>query len=233
VRPRRQRAPRRIELVAFDLDGTLIDSRQDLTDTVNRLLAERGGVPFAAERVAGMIGSGARVLVERAFDAAGLDRPTRDDHRRFLALYETRLLRHTRPYDRVIELLDVLGRATRRLVVLTNKPLAPSLRILDGLSLSRHFGAVVGGDGPDGRKPDPAALRRLIAEAGTDAAGTLLVGDSKVDLDTARNAGVAICLARFGFGFQSLGSTPLTESEHVVDHPAEIVDVIAQLERSA
>lgn len=225
-------SPRRIELVAFDLDGTLIDSQRDLTDTVNQLLGERGKPSLAADRVAGMIGSGARALVARAFAAAGLDAPTSADHERFLAIYDTHLLCYTRPYDGIPELLDVLERAERRLVVLTNKPLAPSRRILEGLALLHRFETVVGGDGPDGRKPEPAGLRRLIAEAGTRASQTLLVGDSRVDLDTARNAGVALCLARYGFGFQSIGSLPLTETEQVVDAPAEVADVLAGLERT-
>ena len=149
-----------------------------------------------------MVGDGAATLVARVFEASGLEPPA-DALERFLALYDQRLLNHTRPYPGMAEVLDVLGlRAS--LAVLTNKPLASTRRILAGLDLARHFAedAVLGGDGPFPRKPDPAGLRHLSARADVPAESTLLVGDSLIDWRTARAASTPMCLARYGFGFE-------------------------------
>ena len=118
-------------LIAFDLDGTLIDSRRDLADSANELIIELGGSPLAEEAVGRMVGEGAAVLVRRALAAARLtDR--RDALKRFLEIYDTRLLRHTHLYDGVTGVLRFAG-TIGRVALLTNKPLAPSLRILEGL----------------------------------------------------------------------------------------------------
>jgi phosphoglycolate phosphatase len=188
--------------VVFDLDGTLVDSRQDLANSVNAMLGEFGRAPLPEAEVTGMVGEGARVLVERALAARGIDETAAPEClRRFLALYDERLLDHTRAYEGIPELLDALhGRAV--LTVLTNKPGAASRRILKGLDLSRFFEAVIGGDSEHPRKPDPAALLRLIERFGATRDATLMVGDSPIDLETAQNAGVRACLVRYGFGFR-------------------------------
>src|SRR5471032_933152 len=149
-----------------------------------------------------MVGDGAATLVARAFAASGIEAPP-DALDRFLSLYNSRLLRHTRPYPGMPDVLDALG-AGAALAVLTNKPLAATREILQGLDLARHFPAqaVLGGDGPFPRKPDPAGLRHLVAEAGVPAGATLLVGDSIVDWRTARAAATSVCMARYGFGFE-------------------------------
>ena len=124
-------------LIVFDLDGTLIDSRRDLADAANALLESCGGGPLSEEHIGRMVGDGAATLVARVFEASGLERPA-DALERFLAFYDQRLLNHTRPYPGMADVLDVLGmRAT--LAVLTNKPLASTRRILEGLDLARHF----------------------------------------------------------------------------------------------
>src|SRR5262249_34705467 len=155
-----------------DLDGTLVDSRRDLAESVNTTL-ESYGAPVLAEDVVGrMVGNGAPTLVARAFEAAGLERPP-DALDRFLAIYHGRLLMHTRPYPGIPEALDVLG-ARAALAVLTNKPRQPTLAILEGLDLARHFDprAVVGGDGPFPRKPEPNGLRHLADLAGVETSST-------------------------------------------------------------
>src|SRR5262245_26911221 len=168
------------QFYVFDLDGTLVDSRRDLADAANALLEECGGAPLPEEHIGRMVGDGAAVLVSRVFAAADLPLPP-DALPRFLRLYDRRLLDHTKPYAGMIETLDELvGRAP--LAVLTNKPLAATRRILDGLGLARFFGAaVIGGDGPLPRKPDPSGLERLASTAGVAVASTLLVGDSMID----------------------------------------------------
>src|SRR5262249_52319472 len=162
-------------------------------------------------------------LVARAFDAAGIARPP-DALARFLKIYGAHLLDHTRPYPGIAAALDALG-ARASLAVLTNKPIASTREILAGLDLARHFDAdaVVGGDGPFPRKPDPAALRHLIGRAGATAASTLLVGDSIIDWKTARAAPARLCLARYGFGFEAFPLNDLASDDLVVDSPTDLV----------
>ena len=189
-----------MRLIVFDLDGTLIDSRQDLADAANALIAERGGTPLPVAAVTAMVGEGAALLVRRALTAAGLAPDVDTGLPRFLALYDERLLAHTQPYPGTAAALAALApRAT--LAILTNKPQRPTETILRGLDLHRHFAHVVGGDTPFGRKPDPAGLEHLIRVAGAAHDATILVGDSGIDVRTARAAGVRACLVRYGFGF--------------------------------
>jgi len=184
-------------LIAFDLDGTLIDSRRDLAHSANELITELGGAPLPEEAVGRMVGEGAAVLVRRALAAAELTDPG-NALARFLEIYDTRLLQHTRLYGGVTEVLQ-FARTIGRVALLTNKPLAPSMKILQGLGIRDLFDAVTGGDGPFGRKPDPAGLHALMREVGARAKTTLLVGDSPIDHETAARAGVRCCLVSFGY----------------------------------
>lgn len=215
----------RFRLIVFDLDGTLVDSRRDIADAANALLVSCGAKPFPEERIGAMVGEGAATLVARAFKASGVERP-HDALERYLAFYETRLLNHTRPYDGIPEVLDALGRRAA-LAVLTNKPLAATRRILDGLDLARYFpaAAVFGGDGPFPRKPDPAGLRQLVGSTNVDAASTLMVGDSLIDWRTARAAATGVCLARYGFGFDSVPAAELGPGDHVIDAPGQLLEL--------
>lgn len=210
-------------LIVFDLDGTLIDSRTDLGEATNALLVELGAAPIPMDAVAGMVGEGVLVLVRRALAAAGLDPGTPGSVERFLELYDERLLGHTRPYSGMQEALDALAPSSA-LAVLTNKPSGATARILDGLDLARYFDRVIGGDTPLGRKPDPAGLLRLVQDAGVTLDATVLVGDSSVDLKTARAAGTRLCLARYGFGFRFAGD--FRGDELFVDRPGDLVRVL-------
>jgi phosphoglycolate phosphatase len=209
-------------LIAFDLDGTLIDSRRDLADATNALLEELGAAPLAVDAVAGMVGEGAAVLVRRALAAAGLDPATPGALDRFLAHYDRRLLVHTVPYEGTRDALAALAGAAA-LAVLTNKPGRAAARILEGLELAPYFDWVIGGDTPHGRKPDPAGLRHLMARANASAAGTVLVGDSPIDFETARRAGARACLARYGFGF-TFDAVP--GGALVVDSPGQLPGIV-------
>ena len=210
------------QLIVFDLDGTLVDSRRDLANATNALLVECGAPPLAEDRIGRMVGDGASTLVARAFEAAGVARPA-DALPRFLAIYAAHLLDYTRPYPGIVEVLVAL-RARVSLAVLTNKPLASTREILAGLDLARHFdaAAVVGGDGPFPRKPDPAGLRHLMARVGAEAGSTLLVGDSVIDWKTAHAASAHICLARYGFGFEGFPPDELPPQAWIVDSPTQI-----------
>jgi phosphoglycolate phosphatase len=203
-----------IRLAVFDLDGTLVDSRRDLANAANALVAELGGRPLAEETIAGMVGEGASVLVGRLLAAARLPHDGAEALRRFLELYDQRLVEHTRPYPGIVEMLDVLS-ARMPLAVLTNKPQAATDRLLAALELARFFGQVMGGDTPLGRKPDPRGLEALARGAGASVASTALVGDSRIDLATARNAGCACVLVSYGFGFSR--DLVLQDGERIVD----------------
>jgi phosphoglycolate phosphatase len=213
-----------VSAVVFDLDGTLIDSRADLATAANELLRELGGPPLSEAEVVRMVGEGAAVLVRRVLRAAGLKQAPPHALERFLEIYDGCLLDRTRPYDGTVEMLEAI-RGRVPLGVLTNKPERATVRILDGLSLSRFFTVVVGGDSPHGRKPAPAGLHYVAAELGAPAAGTVMVGDSPIDLQTARNAGTAIVLTRFGFGF-TFPPEDLPPDAAVIDAPAGVIEIV-------
>lgn len=219
----------RFPLVVFDLDGTLVDSRRDLADAANALLEECGAAPHTEEAIGRMVGDGAATLVARAFAAAYCPQPE-DALRRFLDIYNRRLLTFTRPYDGIAELLTALsGRAT--LSVLTNKPLGATLEILEALDLLRFFGPrVLGGDGPLPRKPDPAGLTHLVGLAGVSARQALLVGDSVVDWRTAHAAGASACMARYGFGFEGFPVSELLADDRVIDRPLDLLRLLEQVD---
>lgn len=187
-------------LIAFDLDGTLVDSRRDLADSANQLIEELGGRALSEQAIGSMVGEGAARLVRRALDAAGLGEHPRA-LQSFLDIYDGRLLNHTRVYDGIADVVRQ-ARLHARLTVLTNKPTRPSERILEALGLRDLFDEVVGGDGPYPRKPDPAGLLAMMASAGTAGGQTLLVGDSAIDHETARRAAARCCLVSYGFGYR-------------------------------
>jgi phosphoglycolate phosphatase len=213
------------QLYVFDLDGTLVDSRRDLADSINLLLEACGASPLPETMVGKMVGDGARTLVARAFAAAN-HAPPADALERFLEIYDARLLVHTRAYPEVERVLGELHERAS-LAVLTNKPLRATESVLAGLGLARYFAddAILGGDGPFPRKPDPAGLRHLADAAGVKKDATLLVGDSVVDWKTARNAETPICLARYGFGFETFPVEQLGADDVVIDTPGDILDL--------
>jgi phosphoglycolate phosphatase len=214
-------------LIVFDLDGTLIDSRRDLAESTNEMLASYGATPLPLDQVAAMVGEGARVLVQRALAAAGLNAEEPDALQRFRDVYDRRLLLHTRPYDGIEGVVRELG-MRHTLAVLTNKPAQPSERLLDAFGLAASFRRVIGGDSQLARKPDPSGLRALMHEFGSDPRHTWLIGDSMIDVETARRAGTRMCVALYGFG-QLRGELVLDGSEATVRMPAEIPGVVQEL----
>lgn len=211
--------------IVFDLDGTLIDSRRDLADAANALIAEHGGQPLPVDTITAMVGEGAALLVRRALKAAGVGREDMGPAlERFLELYDERLLIHTRPYEGTREALTALA-ARGPLGVLTNKPQRPTEAILKGLGLTPFFRWAIGGDTDLPRKPDPGGLRHLVALAGTTVADTVMVGDSAIDLRTARAAGTRVCLVRYGFGFRTVEGD-LRGDELIAERPDDLVRLL-------
>jgi phosphoglycolate phosphatase len=186
-------------LIVFDLDGTLVDSRLDLTGSANRLLDQLGAGPLPVDQVVGMVGEGARVLVGRVLAAAGVEVDLDVALARFLTIYDEHLVDHTRLYPGVIDALQALE-SRAALAVLTNKPGHHTTRLLEALGIHGCFFEVIGGDGRWPRKPDPAALQHLMAVSGAEHTSAIMVGDSMVDVETARRAEARVCIARYGFG---------------------------------
>ncbi len=214
-----------IALVVFDLDGTLVDSERDLVESTNEMLSTYGAAPLAPPIVAGMVGDGARELVRRALAASGLDPERPEALGRFREIYDRRLLVHTRPYPGVPHVVRTLGERGVRLAVLTNKPEAPARTILDALALAPSFADVIGGDSGFPRKPDPASLHHLMRRAGCAPDETVVVGDSRIDVETGRNAGVQVCVALYGFG-RHRGPLDLAGTEWLADRPEAIARLV-------
>jgi phosphoglycolate phosphatase len=195
-----------VRAIIFDLDGTLIDSKRDLIHSVNAMLRELGRVELPEETISGYIGHGAPQLVARALG----DGCSKEERQRalefFLRYYETHKMDTTSAYPGVGETLEKL--ATIPMAVLTNKPVRISVRILDAMGLSNYFQAIYGGNSFETKKPDPLGARTILRELNAGPQEALLVGDSEVDVQTARNAGTLAAAVNYGFGVHDRGAHP-------------------------
>ena len=205
-----------LRLLVFDLDGTLIDSRRDLVESVNAALAQFKLPPQAEERIASYIGDGAAMLVQRALASDGADPALAPAAlEAFLAYYREHKLDHTRLYSGVLDQLALLREILSvHMAVLTNKPVHASREICAALGLAPFFFAVYGGNSFPTKKPDPEGLQRLIAEAGVRPQEALMVGDSDVDIRTARAAGAWSLGCRFGLSPHTIADM---EAQQLVD----------------
>jgi phosphoglycolate phosphatase len=212
-------------IIALDLDGTLIDSARDLAESIGELLEGYGAAPLPLSEVVTMVGEGAPILVRRALTEAGLKLEPREALARFLKIYDRRLMNHTVPYEGIAESLAL---AVRRgpLAVLTNKPLGPSIGLLEALGMRGFFSRIIGGDSEFGRKPDPAGLLALQALAPTEQ--IVMVGDSPADWKAAEAANVPFVFARYGFGASRFGAVPPNTS-FVIDHARELDRALAAI----
>jgi phosphoglycolate phosphatase len=183
--------------VVLDLDGTLVDTKDDLAAAVNVSLAALGLPVQDPRTLLAYVGNGARVLLERALGAHG-DR-IEEGLAVFMPWYRAHLLDHAAIYPGLRAVLDVLAGEGAVFSVLTNKPADMSATILADFDLARLCPRLIGGDTLPVRKPDPTGLRQLMAAAAVEPAATLMVGDSPVDVLTGRNAGVATCAVLWGF----------------------------------
>jgi phosphoglycolate phosphatase len=210
--------------VVFDLDGTLIDSRQDLATAVNATRAELGLTPLAPAQVVGMVGEGARKLVERALGAEVPPERFEEVYRRYLEHYGAVLLDTTRAYYGIPEALARLA-SRFPLAVLSNKPEEFSRRVLDGLGIGQHFREVVGGDSLSSRKPDPEGLHLLAKRLQVRPEHIVLVGDTAIDAATARTAGCPFALVTWGFAAPP--DLARIESDYRFERPAELAATLA------
>ncbi len=196
------------DLFVFDLDGTLADTRVDIARSVNYALSRQGLPPLEVPVVTRYVGNGARVLMERALGSRGAQADLESALRDFLAHYREHCLDSTTLYPGVLEALRGLRGEGKWLAVLTNKPLDPTKRILEALGVLSFFHRIEGGDSAPARKPDPSGLLGIAGELGCDRSRTLVVGDSSVDVETARAAGAAAAVVVYGFGSLAPGQEP-------------------------
>ncbi|MBU8538359.1 HAD-IA family hydrolase [Falsiroseomonas tokyonensis] len=210
-------------IAVFDLDGTLVDSAPDLHAALDRLMASRNLPGFARAEVVGMIGDGAKVLVERALAARGkaFDQPALDV---FLEDYGRNAAVETAPFQGIREALEELTKAGWRLAVCTNKPVAPAITLLRALGLSDHFRTIGGGDSYPTRKPDPAHLLHTLRDAGGMASHAVMIGDHHNDMAAARGAAVPAVFAGWGYGPRSMAAHAT-----VAERPADLPAILASL----
>jgi phosphoglycolate phosphatase len=206
--------------IIYDLDGTLIDSRDDLADSVNAMLSRLGLPARDPVVIHGFIGEGAERLIRRSLGAVHEDRYP-EAASLWREEYGRRLLAKTRLYEGVAELLR---RPPRARGILTNKPGAFARQILEGLHIEAAFSAVVGGDEAP-RKPAPDGLLRICAVLGVPPREALLVGDSAVDLATARAAKMRVCTVTWGLGERAA----LASADYLCDTPSELGELLARL----
>jgi phosphoglycolate phosphatase len=213
-------------LLIFDLDGTLVDSIHDLAESASDLSERHGGARLDDDTVTLMIGEGASILVERVMARAGHASPPAGALEEFLDIYDRRMFDTTRAYPGMLDTLRALA-DEHAMALLTNKPEDSGRKLLAHTGLGSFFTHAVFGDGPLGRKPDPAGLHRLLERHGASAERSILIGDSDIDVATAQAAGVRVCLARYGFGFVRIDPASLRGDEWYLDQPRDLIRLLA------
>jgi phosphoglycolate phosphatase len=196
-----------VRALIFDLDGTLIDSKLDLALSINATLENMGRAPLPHEKIFGMVGSGASVLVQRALGLKDVtDAEVETGLACFLSHYRSHMLDNTVAYPGVREGLALLQNYP--MAVLTNKPVNFSRAILAGLGLSRYFRFVYGGNSFEKKKPHPVGVETLLRELASQPQEAMIIGDSEIDIQTARNSGIWACGVTYGLGTESLNKFP-------------------------
>jgi phosphoglycolate phosphatase len=227
IQTRRAFDPRTIKLVIFDLDGTLIDSRLDLVHSVNAALRHIGRPALPDDVIASYVGDGAPILIQRALGGEAVDDAiVRQGLQFFLSYYREHKLDHTTIYAGIKEALAVVQRTSngkpRKLAVLSNKPVGPSRAIVEALGLGPFFTQIYGGNSFATKKPDPEGARLLLEENGVHPEEAVIVGDSHVDVETGRSAGLWTVGVSYGFAPHTLRPAL---PDVLVDTPHELAEV--------
>ncbi len=210
-----------MKLVIFDLDGTLIDSRLDIAHSVNAMREHMNREPLPFETIYKGVGHGAPALVRNALGPETSESDVQQGVAFFLDHYNRHALDYTTLYPGVMESLERLRKAGKKMAVLTNKPTRTTLDIVEGLGAGDYFFQVYGGDSLPFKKPNPVGIDRLREEAGAGRDGTVMVGDSSVDVQTARNAQVPCCAVTYGFQPETLADPA---PDVMVDRMEQVAD---------
>ena len=211
------------DLLVFALDGTLIDSRLDLALAVNAAREDAGMGPLDHELISSYVGNGAPMLIRRSIGPEATDQQADEALQFFYSYYREHMLDNTYLYPGVQESLDTFLADGRQLAVLTNKPVRFSRDIIKGLGLAAHFQRVYGGNSFETKKPDPYGPSYLMEELRASKSRTLVVGDSAVDVETARNAGAPSCGVTYGLQPESFKEHP---PDMLVDRMPELVALL-------
>jgi phosphoglycolate phosphatase len=217
-----------LKLLIFDLDGTLIDSRIDLANSVNAMLRHFGKAELPNEVIASYIGDGAPMLVRRSLGDPDDESYVNKALEFFLLYYREHKLDYTYVYEGITESLDAIQNGRNgnpvKMAVLSNKPVFPSRAIVTALGLGSYFFQVYGGNSFHTKKPDPAGVQVLLQEAGAQAHEAVIVGDSEIDVLTARNSGIYSVGVKYGFAPHTLENAP---PDVLIDQPHELAEVLA------
>jgi phosphoglycolate phosphatase len=211
----------KVRALIFDLDGTLIDSKLDLILSVNAMLRQLGRDELHEDIISGYIGRGAPTLVAKALGAKATPEDCQRGLEYFLAYYEAHKMDNTCLYPGVAQALDRLAHLP--MAILTNKPVRVSVRILEALGLVDRFRAIYGGNSFETKKPDPLGANTILRELGTLADQAMLVGDSEVDVQTARSAGTFAAVVNYGFGVYDRAAFP---ADLYLDQLTELVALL-------
>jgi phosphoglycolate phosphatase len=201
--------------IVFDLDGTLVDTAPDLTNALNDVLTRHGHAAVSAEAVRASVGLGARVMIEEALRRAGVTDDVDGMLAEFLIHYETNIARESRPFPGAVAALEALASGGARLAVCTNKREYLSRRLLQALELEGYFSVIAGRDTFAVAKPDPGHLTGVVALAGGEPSRAVMVGDSAVDVRTAKAASVPVILVSFGYAASPLDGL---DPDAMIDH---------------
>jgi phosphoglycolate phosphatase len=199
----------KVRALIFDLDGTLIDSKLDLALSVNAMLDHMGSPQHVHETIFGFVGNGAEVLVRKSLGEGASDGEVKRGLAYFLSYYRTHMLDNTLLYPGVLEALqEFRGLERYSMAVFTNKPVHFSRAIIEGLGLTDYFVAVYGGNSFERKKPDPMGIEVLLRDMNVTCEEAMMVGDSQVDVLTARNSGIFACGVTYGLGLAGMRVHP-------------------------
>ncbi|ACB94527.1 HAD-IA family hydrolase [Beijerinckia indica] len=216
-------------LLVFDLDGTLADTAGDLIATLNVILHREGLPPLSTQEAKPMVGAGAKALIERGLKASGVtvsEAKLEEMFDAYLAYYEAHICEVTELYPGLTAALDRFEQAGWIFAVCTNKIEHPSRLLLKALGIDTRFRAICGKNTFAFSKPHGEALLQTIARAGGDPRRSLMVGDTKVDIETARNAAVPVVAVDFGYTDQPIAHY---KPDHVISHYDQLWKAVAAL----